>query len=55
MQYAWAVFNTMCAVYGVWVYLLWNEAVVGVHRDRRVFRQKEMHSILYIILVYVFK
>ncbi|CAM9631799.1 unnamed protein product [Hapterophycus canaliculatus] len=40
MQYAWAFFNTMCAMCGVWVYLLWNEAVVGVHRDRRVFRQK---------------
>lgn len=40
MQYVWAFFNTMCAMCGVWVYLLWNEAVVGVHRDRRVFRQK---------------
>eukprot|EP00904_Undaria_pinnatifida_P007120 jgi/Undpi1/3538/HiC_scaffold_16.g06910.m1 len=40
MQYAWALFNTLCAVCGVWVYLLWNEAVMGVHRDRRVFRQK---------------
>lgn len=40
MQYAWAFFNTICAMFGVWVYLLWNEAVVGVHRDRRVFRQK---------------
>ncbi|CAM9533499.1 unnamed protein product, partial [Laminaria digitata] len=40
MQYAWALFNTMCAVCGVWVYLLWNEAVLGVHRNRRVFRQK---------------
>lgn len=40
MQYAWAFFNTMCAMFGVWVYLLWNEAVVGVHRDRRIFRQK---------------
>lgn len=40
MQYVWAFFNTLCAVCGVWIYLLWNEAVAGVHRDRRVFRQK---------------
>eukprot|EP00903_Cladosiphon_okamuranus_P008312 g7996.t1 len=40
MQYAWAFFNTICAMFGVWVYLLWNETVVGVHRDRRVFKQK---------------
>lgn len=47
MQYAWAVFNTLCAIYGVWVYLLWNEAVVGVHRDRRVFRQKVTQHFAY--------
>lgn len=48
MQYAWALFNTMCAVCGVWVYLLWNEAVMGVHRDRRVFRQKVV--VTYLVL-----
>lgn len=44
MQYAWGFFNTICAMFGVWVYLLWNEAVVGIHRDRRVFRQKVIDS-----------
>ncbi|CAM9110520.1 unnamed protein product [Discosporangium mesarthrocarpum] len=39
MQYAWAFLNTLCAICGVWVYLLWSETV-GVDRNQRVFRQK---------------
>lgn len=50
MQYAWAFFNTLCAMFGVWVYLLWNEAVVGVHRDRRVFRQKVTVEASFVVL-----
>ncbi|CAM9269542.1 unnamed protein product [Choristocarpus tenellus] len=39
MQYAWAFFNTICAICGVWVYLLWKE-VMGTDRNQQVFRQK---------------
>lgn len=44
MQYAWAFFNTSCAMCGVWVYLLWNETVVDVPRSRRIFGQKVLRS-----------
>ncbi|CAM9253473.1 unnamed protein product [Ascophyllum nodosum] len=40
MQYVWAFFNIVCAICGLGVYMLWNEAVAGVHRDMKVFRQK---------------